>query len=96
MSTLTDDTVLVGTPHCVLREQEGGYVVYNSRSDELHLIPTLGHYIYRLCDGLHDIGSIWQAFAVDAQDNGTETRTQITAYLEKLVARGILHEVRHA
>jgi hypothetical protein len=95
MSTLMDDTILVGTSHCVLREQEDQYVVYNSHTDELHLIPALGHYLYRLCDGLRDVGSIWRAFAIAAPEDA-EVRTRITAYLEKLVARGILQGDHHA
>lgn len=95
MSTLMDDTILVGTPHCVLREQENQYVVYNARTDELHLIPALGHYLYHLCDGLRDVGSIWRAFTSAAPEDA-DVRTCITAYLEKLVARGILQEDRRA
>lgn len=94
MSTLRDDTILIGTPHCVVREQEDRYVVYNSRTDELHLVPMLGHYIYNLCDGLRDVGSICSAFSADAPDQGAAARASITAYLEAMVKRGILQEDR--
>jgi hypothetical protein len=100
MPMLRDDTVLVGTPHCVVREQEDRCVVYNSRTDELHLIPMLGHYLYNLCDGLRDVGSICRAFSIDGPDRtddpdaGGAARACITAYLEALVRRGILQEDR--
>jgi hypothetical protein len=96
MPTLTDETVLVRTPHCVVREQEDRYVVYNSRTDELHLIPPLGHYLYRLCDGVHDVGAICRAFAAGASDGGAEARQRIVAYLEALVTRGVLQGDSHA
>lgn len=90
MPTLTDQTVLVRTPHCVVRQQEDHSVVYNARTDELHLIPPLGHYLYRLCDGVHDVGTICRAFAAGAADGGVEARRRIVAYLEELLARGVL------
>ena len=92
MSTLRDDAILVGTPHCVVREQEDRYMVYNSRTDELHLVPKLGHYIYNLCDDLRDVGSICSAFSTGAPDQGGAARASITAYLEAMVERGILQE----
>lgn len=90
MLTLTDDTVLTATPHCVVREQEDHYVVYNSRTDELHLIPALGHYLYRLCDGMHDIGTICRTFSPGAPDTCADTRKHVMEYFGKLVDRGIL------
>lgn len=52
---LTASTVLKATPWCVVREQEERYLVHNSRTDELHLLPPTAFYVYGLCNG-------WRSF----------------------------------
>lgn len=44
-AVIAADTVLRQTTWCVMREQRDEYLVYNPRTDELHLISPLGRYL---------------------------------------------------
>jgi hypothetical protein len=46
------------TIHCVVRKQAHEYLIYNSRTDELHLLPATGYFVYQLCDGLRTVEEI--------------------------------------
>jgi len=89
-SILPADTVLVHTSHCVVREQEEQHLIYNTKTDEMYLIPKTGTYLYELCDGLATIEEIVNAFAQVLNNNGSALRAQLKGFLEKLVDRGIL------
>lgn len=82
-TSLAADLVLGPTTWCVLRQQVGEYLVYNSRTDELHLISPLGHYLYLLCDGLRTVAEIQQLVPGD----------DVAGFLADLVARGMLEPV---
>src|SRR6266545_4976859 len=82
--------VLVHTPHCTVRAQREQHLVYNSRSDELHLIPPTGIYVYELCDGLATVGDIEAALALATGRDSGEIRPDLTRYLSMLIARGLL------
>lgn len=83
---VSPETVLCPTTWCVVREQRDEYLVYNSRTDELHLISPLGHYLYLLCDGLRTVAEIQALLEPD-------TGTAAPAFLTKLVARGVIELV---
>ncbi|BCJ56074.1 hypothetical protein Asp14428_75490 [Actinoplanes sp. NBRC 14428] len=82
-ATIAAGLTLTHTPWCVLRQQVAEYLVYNSRTDELHLIGPLGHYLYLLCDGLRTVAEL--------QD--LVPGTDVAGFLDDLVARGILEPV---
>ena len=83
------DTVLCPTIWCVVRAQREEYLVYNSRTDELHLISPLGHYLYLLCDGLRTVAEIQELLEPD-------TGAAAPDYLAKLLARGLVEPVAAA
>jgi len=87
---LSPTTVLVHTAHCTVRAQRDQHLVYNSRSDELHLIPPIGIYVYELCDGLATIGDMEDALTRATGRQPGEVRHDLTRYLSMLIARGIL------
>jgi len=80
---VADGVVLCPTTWCVLRPQVGEFLVYNSRTDELHLIGPLGHYLYLLCDGLRTVADIQRL--VPGHD--------VAGFLADLVDRGVLEPV---
>lgn len=86
--------VLKPTKWCIAREQKGGFLFYNSRTDELHLVPPTGHYVYQLCDGLRTIGDIESILSQALQNPSHEVREALQAFLSCLVARGVL-EIQH-
>lgn len=85
-SAITADTVLCPTTWCVVREQFTEYLIYNSRTDELHLISPLGRYLYLLCDGLRTVAEI--------QGSLDPVRgARVFEFLAKLVSRGLVEPV---
>ena len=95
MSTATEtriemDTVLVPT-RCVLREQVGQYLIYNARTDEMHLVGDAGYRAYCLCEGSRTVGEVVDALRPDVADEVPEELEERTReFLEALVVRGIL------
>ena len=83
---VSGDTVLGPTTWCVVREQHDEYLVYNSRTDELHLISPQARYMYLLCDGLRTVSEIQTLL-------GAGTGEAVTGFLNKLVERGVLEPV---
>lgn len=78
----------VATPWCIVREQERGHLLYNPRTDELHLLQPTGYYIYRLCDGLRTVAEVAQELA--RATGGTEVTGPTAHFLAALVERGLL------
>ena len=89
-NVLTRDTVLTLTPWCVVREQEEQFLVYNSRTDELHLLPPTGFYAYQLCNGWSTVGEIEDALAIEIRREPTVLGDRLREFFGMLVARGIL------
>jgi radical SAM protein with 4Fe4S-binding SPASM domain len=87
---VTRDTVLQPTSWCVVRPQKDQHLVYNSRTDEMHLVPRTGYLVYRLCDGLRSVGEIEGSVADALDDEGHVIHEVLTAFLGKMLARGIL------
>jgi hypothetical protein len=84
------DTVLQPTSWCVVRPQKSRHLVYNSRTDEMHLVPGTGYLVYQLCDGLRSVGEIERLLADALDDDGEVIHEVLTAFLGKMLVRGIL------
>jgi hypothetical protein len=93
-SGLREDMVLMPTAWCVVRRQEQEVLIYNTRTDELHLIPPTGFYVYLLFDGKQTLGEV----EVQAQEISTsdpeKVACRLRAFVDQLVERGILGEER--
>lgn len=87
---LASDTVLQPTPWCTVREQEERYLVYNPRTDELHLVPPTGYYVFSLCDGLNTVDEIQTRLGKAIAGDSTLLRQRLHAFLAGLIERGIL------
>jgi Coenzyme PQQ synthesis protein D (PqqD) len=87
---LLPGSVLIPSSHCVVREQGDGRLFYNSRSDELHLVPPTGFVAYQLCDGLRTVGDIHHILSESMPVEEALLRDSVYAFLGKLVSRGIL------
>ncbi|HET7541447.1 MAG TPA: PqqD family protein [Polyangiaceae bacterium] len=83
-------TTFEHSPDCVVRPQEDGFLIYNSRTDELHLVSRLGHYIYELCDGTRDVATIEAAFG-----SATDGTPSVLGFIQLLASRGILKGVNY-
>lgn len=90
MSEITNDTIFDHTSCVVVRPQKENYLFYNSKTDELHLIPPTGHTIYELCDGLRSVEDIWDHVS-DAVEGGSSTwREALKEFLRELENRGLV------
>jgi hypothetical protein len=87
---LTDETVLQPTSWCVVREQGTEFLVYNRKTDELHLLPPSGYFTFRLCDGVNTVADIEQQLACELGDRSANVRSVLHDFLDKLMARGIV------
>ena len=91
-SPLRGDAFLLPAPWCVVRRQEEGYLLYNPRSDELHLLPPTAFRAYRLCDGVHSVDEVALELAAATQTAEDESRDRVRDFLAALVERGLLLE----
>jgi hypothetical protein len=87
---VTHNTFLQATPWCTIRPQKEGYVVYNARTDELHLISESGFRVYQQCDGLHTVGEIAREWIRDDGKQVPSADGNLQTFIEQLLARGIL------
>jgi Coenzyme PQQ synthesis protein D (PqqD) len=90
MHAVTGDTVFHRTQWVVARPQKGTYLLYNSRTDELHLIPPTGHAVYFLCDGLKTVDEINAELSnvIDAEPD--TLRQRLTGFFDALESRGLV------
>ena len=91
---LARDAIPQPTGCCVVRRQKEGYLFYNSQTDELHIVPSTGFFVYQLCDGLRTAGEIEQWLAEAIPGDRETVREALGRFLDALVSRGIL-EVTH-
>ncbi|MGO3928291.1 PqqD family protein [Rhodopseudomonas pseudopalustris] len=90
MSKITSDTLFEHTPWVVVRPQKDNYLFYNSRTDELHLIPATGHAAYTLCDGLRTIDDITSELSDVIIVEPDVLQQRVTEFLAALETRGLL------
>jgi hypothetical protein len=90
MRAITDKTVFDRTEWVVVRPQKGSYLFYNSRTDELHLIPPTGHAVYELCDGLRTVDQIGDQLSEGIDAKPLQLRDRLTDFLGALEARGLV------
>jgi hypothetical protein len=90
MCAITDNTVFDRTEWVVVRPQKGNYLFYNSRTDELHLIPPTGHAVYELCDGLRTVAQINNQLSEGIDAEPSQFRDRLTEFLGALERRGLV------
>ena len=90
MHAIANDTIFDRTPWVVVRPQKDNYLFYNSRTDELHLIPPTGHTIYELCDGLNTVDDIRNHVSKALDAEPSIVRERLRNFLDALEARGLV------
>lgn len=91
---ITHHTFLQPTAWCTIRPQKEGYVFYNARTDELHLISETGFAIYQRCNGLYSVGEITEDLGGSDAQLTPSSAESLHSFLEQLLVRGIV-EVSH-
>ena len=87
---IAPETVMTRVRHCVVRPQEHSYLVYNQRTDELHLLPPEAYLVYGFCDGLNTAADIEDYICSLTEHSREEVRARLYELLDKLVVRGLL------
>jgi Coenzyme PQQ synthesis protein D (PqqD) len=84
------DDIPTPTTACVARRQSSAYLFYNSRTDEMHLVPPTGFYVFQLCDGCNSVGDIESILGCNLGVDPKDLTTAVRNFLGDLVDRGIL------
>ncbi|WP_034492496.1 HPr-rel-A system PqqD family peptide chaperone [Afifella pfennigii] len=90
MSETNAQTTFAPAAGVIVRRQKADYLFYNSRTDELHLVPPPGHAVYAMCDGVRSLQEIAEALAASFEVDSAELRAPLGAFLEQLEARGLV------
>lgn len=88
--TLNSRTVLTPVGHCTVREQEEQFLIYNNRTDELHLVSPTGCYVYWLCDGVRTLGELQTLLGVPAEFHDEVLDVRLGRFVADLAERQIL------
>lgn len=87
---LTNETVLLPATWCVVREQGEEFLIYNRKTDELHLLPPTAYFAFRLCDGANTVADIEQQLASALNDRPSDLQNVLRDFLDKLIDREIV------
>jgi hypothetical protein len=79
-------------PDLVFREEEDGAFLFNPRTNALHCLNKVGAFICALCDGKHDLATIYQglmeAFEVNVESR--EMRKDVETFLDRMISLNLL------
>ena len=75
---------------CVVRQQDEQYLIYNTETDELHLLSPLGFYLYSLCDGLSPLNELQEIFSAIVRHETNTLQIPVADFLNRLLVRGII------
>lgn len=93
MTIFSPETILQPTEWSVARPQKEGYLFYNSRTDEMHLVPPTGALVVQFCDGLRTVREIEDELVVPLGGDREAVRTALTNFIDMLIGRGIVERV---
>ncbi|MCB1764502.1 MAG: PqqD family protein [Candidatus Competibacteraceae bacterium] len=88
--SLSDSARPLATRWCVARPQKEQYLLYNSRTDEMHLVPVTGYYVYQLCDGLRSVAELEEELSQALGTSREEVQPVLRRFLSELLDRGVL------
>ena len=92
-ATISGETKFEKAAHVVVRAQRDEFLFYNSRTDELHLIPPTGEFVYGLCDGVKTVAEIIRAIAASVNAEELRVTERVTGFLQALENRGLVELV---
>jgi hypothetical protein len=87
---LADDHRLRVAKCCTIRMQVDHCLIYNTHTDELHVIPLPAAEVLKLCDGTRTVRAIADAVTAAAGVAPGEARSRMDEFAYELVKRGIL------
>lgn len=87
---LADDVVLRQTSWCAVSEQEQQYLIYNTRTDELHLLPLTAYQVYQLCNGFNTVSAIVESVTNSSDIEEESIKKHLCEFLSGLMERGLV------
>lgn len=63
---LSEDVIPVASPDVIVRPDAAGFLLFQVRTDEMHLVTPAGHALWSLCDGSRTAGEIAAEVAPEA------------------------------
>ena len=93
VTTCSATAVLIRATHCVVRPQDERHLIYNPRTDELHLLHPEAYVVYLLCDGLNTIDDIIDKVARLGAETREATTEAVIDLISALIKKGVIKEV---
>lgn len=87
---LTPGSRLRLAPEVLLREEDGGFLLYDIRKDQLYRGNQTGMKILALCDGHRTLGEITGHFTAVSGLPGEEITGYIGTFLEDMLRKGLV------
>jgi hypothetical protein len=87
---LESDIVLRQTSWCSASEQEQQYLLYNTRTDELHLLPLTAYQVYLLCNGFNTVSIIEESIINSSDIEQEDLKECLHEFLSGLMERGLV------
>ncbi len=87
---LSKELVLAQSDSCTVRRQENQYLLYNQKTDELHLLPNAAYFVYNMFDGKRSFGFILSAVLKASYDPEPEVHIMLGDFVLGLIKRGLL------
>jgi len=87
---IADDSIVRRAVGCTSRVQVDQVLIYNPKTDELHLIPTDAYQIVELCESGIRAGTIIDMVASAACVDRSEAAVAVVDFIQSLEVRGIL------
>ena len=79
-------------PDVVSREAEsGGALLFNPDTDQIRMVNATGLFIWKRCDGTHDVPAIVAAIKESFEGfSEAEVETQVKAFIDDMQANGFV------
>ena len=80
-----EDAIPVASADVIVRPDAAGFLLFQVRTDEMHLVPPSGHAIWSLCDGSRTVGELVAEVSPESPRS-----PEILEFLAALVSRSLV------
>lgn len=87
---ISDDSTFRLAPWCTVRNQPDQVLIYNARTDELHLVPDEAFAVVKLCVAGAPLGAVIDKVADAAAVTRDQAAPPVLRFFRDLLARGIV------
>ena len=87
---LKKNYILRQSDSCVMRIQEQQYFIYNTKTDEMYLLPPVAFYVLQLCNGLNTVGELEDVLCDFFVVSSEVAKIKLNEFLRSLLDRKIV------